>query len=875
MEIPLAEALDESSTFHRQLAANEARVAALETTIKQISALVSSSFDAERAIAEKNNKITSLISSLDLPSGKGVSGIAPWVENIASTFQALTRSREMQMEQLQDSFLDPLSAFRERELARIQKAAKEYYSARDSYLSLLSKYMAKRTPQTGTALQKEKKRYHQHSLIYAGELNDLNTASIYEAVVGLVYARFAFYHQGFELVKDLLENTVTDLAKNLEKIRRDRLASPTMDLKSLVLTDKAYSPLYAGSKSSMSRPALVDGDRRSSAAAGEPKDSTAGKGRPLQKLDGSSSTSDPEAAPDSSVVPTNHTKLKSLTSIHEAKSGFLYKRTLGFLKTWSWARVRVTLTATDRLLISSPGELYHHTGDDSTAASSIDLRICMIRLLNPDTSPESDGRHDVFEILSPNQSIILQAVNPREAQDWISCLDAAVTRVLQGISATGEALLHSPTFPDAGRRGSEDAAPVVERHDYTHVDSSTVSTVQVLSQLAAVPGNDCCADCGETRDVDWAAVNLGVLLCITCCGTHRSLGRGISKVKSAELDTWDASTLAFMQRLGNARVNGFYEAGLARPGCTWKKPDASAGQTQRALYARKKWGEKMFCFSTVSAGAAVSAQSRLSTAVRDSNVEAIMRAIGMGADVNAVDMIGQSPLLLAVLKGDIVCADYLVFCGASVNALDRDGKACLHFAAEHGNSAMVGLLLKRNADWRIKDSSGRTPLDYALDKSTLSDNDEVQDEYVNIVTVLRLSELHSETRNSTGHNPAGLGIREALEDLKSRRSNNPSPRNSLEGRRPSMPEYARSGGFSGIQNDGGAAPASREAVELHLPDHFRERDAAANQGFASDSADPWAQSRWDDGTNLEGETEGGRADFAAPDFINPFDESKS
>lgn len=60
--------------------------------------------------------------------------------------------------------------------------------------------------------------------------------------------------------------------------------------------------------------------------------------------------------------------------------------------------------------------------------------------------------------------------------------------------------------------------------------------------------------------------------------------------------------------------------------------------------------------------------------MRDSNVEAIMRAIGMGADVNAVDMIGQSPLLLAVLKGDIVCADYLVFCGASVNALDRDGK---------------------------------------------------------------------------------------------------------------------------------------------------------------------------------------------------------
>ena len=38
-----------------------------------------------------------------------------------------------------------------------------------------------------------------------------------------------------------------------------------------------------------------------------------------------------------------------------------------------------------------------------------------------------------------------------------------------------------------------------------------------------------CADCG-TRGADWAVINLGIVVCISCSGVHRSLGVHISKV---------------------------------------------------------------------------------------------------------------------------------------------------------------------------------------------------------------------------------------------------------------------------------------------------------------------------------------------------------
>jgi hypothetical protein len=65
-------------------------------------------------------------------------------------------------------------------------------------------------------------------------------------------------------------------------------------------------------------------------------------------------------------------------------------------------------------------------------------------------------------------------------------------------------------------------------------EERSLQAQRVLSTLRSKPGNECCADCGcaDPDSVTWAAVNLGVLLCLDCSGVHRRLGTHISKVRA-------------------------------------------------------------------------------------------------------------------------------------------------------------------------------------------------------------------------------------------------------------------------------------------------------------------------------------------------------
>ena len=40
-------------------------------------------------------------------------------------------------------------------------------------------------------------------------------------------------------------------------------------------------------------------------------------------------------------------------------------------------------------------------------------------------------------------------------------------------------------------------------------------------------------------DPQWASFNIGVFLCDSCAGIHKSLGTHISMIKSVRLDRWD------------------------------------------------------------------------------------------------------------------------------------------------------------------------------------------------------------------------------------------------------------------------------------------------------------------------------------------------
>ena len=86
------------------------------------------------------------------------------------------------------------------------------------------------------------------------------------------------------------------------------------------------------------------------------------------------------------------------------------------------------------------------------------------------------------------------------------------------------------------------------------------------------PENLNCAEC-SMRLPRWASTSLGVFFCTNCSGAHRGLGVHISKVKSTTLDKWTEDQVSFMEGMGNAKANEYWEAnvGTQKPASTWTR----------------------------------------------------------------------------------------------------------------------------------------------------------------------------------------------------------------------------------------------------------------------------------------------------------------
>uniref|UniRef100_UPI004072FD1C Kinesin-like protein KIF18A, DARPin fusion protein n=1 Tax=synthetic construct TaxID=32630 RepID=UPI004072FD1C len=86
-----------------------------------------------------------------------------------------------------------------------------------------------------------------------------------------------------------------------------------------------------------------------------------------------------------------------------------------------------------------------------------------------------------------------------------------------------------------------------------------------------------------------------------------------------------------------------------------------------------------------------------------------------GADVNAIDIMGSTPLHLAALIGHLEIVEVLLKHGADVNAVDTWGDTPLHLAAIMGHLEIVEVLLKHGADVNAQDKFGKTAFDISID----------------------------------------------------------------------------------------------------------------------------------------------------------------
>ena len=121
------------------------------------------------------------------------------------------------------------------------------------------------------------------------------------------------------------------------------------------------------------------------------------------------------------------------------------------------------------------------------------------------------------------------------------------------------------------------------------------------------------------------------------------------------------------------------------------------------------------------------------------------------ADVNALNLAGESALMLAALKGDLGWCQRLIERGARVQ---QPGWSPIHYAASGPNAQIVELLLARGADINAESPNGSTPLMLAARYGS-EDN-------VNLLLRRGADVVRRNERNLQAADFARLGGRDAL-----------------------------------------------------------------------------------------------------------------
>ncbi len=90
----------------------------------------------------------------------------------------------------------------------------------------------------------------------------------------------------------------------------------------------------------------------------------------------------------------------------------------------------------------------------------------------------------------------------------------------------------------------------------------------------------------------------------------------------------------------------------------------------------------------------------------------MIKELGKGADIDALDKMGRAPLHIAAQYGFIDIAVHLTESGADINVLDSNNRTPLHLTTmgnERSHALCAELLLDRGANLNMQDKAGNTP----------------------------------------------------------------------------------------------------------------------------------------------------------------------
>ncbi|KAL8949422.1 MAG: hypothetical protein Q9222_004474 [Ikaeria aurantiellina] len=201
----------------------------------------------------------------------------------------------------------------------------------------------------------------------------------------------------------------------------------------------------------------------------------------------------------------------------------------------------------------------------------------------------------------------------------------------------------------------------------------------------------------------------------------------------------------------------YYAALLGLYECAEELLDAGAdiesvgGQYQRPLLAAIGSGEDELVDLLLKRGANPNVQNGAGTALRIAmgldQCLIFKRLLQAGADLEARDETGSTPLHWAIWHGHKDCLRLLLDRGVDIEARDNVNSTALHRAIFHGRDDFVRVLLERGANLEAQDNEHSTPLHWAI-----------QDRSRDCLSLLLDHGANVEARDASGNTPLHLAI---------------------------------------------------------------------------------------------------------------------
>ncbi|TNN18176.1 Centaurin-gamma-1A isoform 2 [Schistosoma japonicum] len=336
-------------------------------------------------------------------------------------------------------------------------------------------------------------------------------------------------------------------------------------------------------------------------------------------------------------------------------------------------------------------------GKDSSSVKKRHRRIKSNPKGNNADGSDSEGYE--FQLISMDRQWHFEASGPDERDEWVMHIERAImtrlqlnesskrtraiaTGCLAGIGGPNH-LTNISGLVSGGnsRHGAADSNSLNSSRCGAGDANELAVTEHLIQNIRSAAGNDFCADCGAPEP-DWASLNLGAMVCISCSGIHRQLGTHISRIRSLHLDEWSTESVAVMVAIGNTLANSVWEAAVPVNAGNRRKPDPSSSREEKEIWIRAKYERQEFLPPLPYPDAPL--QQQLIDAIARQDTRQVI-------------------LCLALATPETVNAAYS----------RQDPRAAMHIAATLGNLVYLQLLLWYNGDPTVTDHEGRNAFYYA------------------------------------------------------------------------------------------------------------------------------------------------------------------